>query len=204
MIFFHKAFGQEDSLEEYIIPQKEYFKKGEDALNNSNGLLALYMFHSTGIFDLNTEIEHISKKRVDSLLPIYQKQHFEKIKGKWKLKHLKTQFFSYEYIEITDDEILFYDKNNSAVPSRIEKIKFAKHDPLDIMIPVSSVEFQNTEIWRFSLNSEKGEERLYPNIDRFSDGTSVILLDERAYITDTIKRKKALEEDITYYLREDL
>jgi hypothetical protein len=202
LIFFFCSglFAQEEKINS----QKEYFEKAETALNNSDGLSALYAYYSVCIFELNTEIERISKKRIDSLLLIYQKQNFERVKGKWKLKQLKTKLFDYEYIKITDSEILFYSKNNSSLPSRVEKIKFVQYNLADIEIPISKVEFQNNEIWSFSIRTKEGEDRLYPVVKRSSDGTYHILVDERSIIRNSVERKKALEEDIyTYYLREN-
>jgi hypothetical protein len=190
--------------EEYINNQKEYFEKAEKALENSNGMTALHMYNSVFIFELGTEIENLSKKKIDSLLPIYQKLHWKKLKGKWKLKQLKTKLFNYKYIEITDSEILFFGKKSSGLPLRVEKIKFTKYNYDDIVIPISDVEFQNTEIWSFSISPEKGEERLYPKIKRNSNGEFIIISDERGIIRNPDERKKALKEDIyTYYLRKD-
>ena len=70
------------------------------------------------------------------------------------------------------------------------------------MVNIHSVEFENNEIWEFSVENTENESRLFPNLKTESDGTTYILLDERAMIRNETERKKALAEEIrTYYIR---
>ena len=197
----------------------------EKALMDSNELHTLNLYHSIYAFNLGLDIETISRRRIDSLLPIVQKKEFQKFKGKWKLKQFVDQFYyestvknngitefkqttnkyDYEYIIITDKEILFYKMNNLNVPSRIEEINFAEYDSTEFSISVSSMVFKNNEIWDFNIKKVNQEIRLYPDIIVNSNGNRHgFLLDERSMIRDSVQRQKALAKEIvTYYVLEE-
>ena len=203
-LFICKVSAQNNTDEKRLEIQKDYFEKAERALKNRDELRALNFYHYVySMRQMDTELKPLAKKRIDSLLPLIQKKGIEKCIGKWKLKQLETNQFNYEYIEITENDILFYDKKNPEIPSRIEEIRFANYKPRDIMISISSVVFKNNEIWEF--NTEKGENelRLFPNLKTDANGVSYILLDERGIMRDPVKREKALAKEIrTYYVLE--
>jgi len=114
LIFFLslKSFGQKIDMAE---SQKENFKIAEQALKNFNGLKALTFYHLVYLMNLDTKLEPIAKKRIDSLLPLFQKSEAKKWKGKWNLGQLKTNKFDYEKIVITDNDVLFYSKKKMTV-----------------------------------------------------------------------------------------
>ena len=199
ILFCSNLFGQNDSI---IKLQKEYFKEAEKLVNNSNGLNALFYYHQVCFPNLKTSIEIKAKERIDSLLPIYKKTESDKWIGEWKLKQLKTNLFSYEKIIISETEISFYDKIDDKSPSRTELIKYTEYNKSDLTINLNSVEFNNKEIWEFSVEKKENEIRLFPNLKTETDGTTYILLDERAMIINKEDREKALAEEIrTYYIK---
>jgi hypothetical protein len=199
ILFCSNLFGQNDSI---IKLQKEYFKEAEKLVNDSNGLDALFYYHQVCFPDLKTTIEFKAKKKIDSLLPIYQKKESTKWIGEWKLKQLKSNLFSYEKIIISETEISFYNKIDDRNPSRTELIKHTEYDQSDFTINLNSVEFNNKEIWEFSVEKKEEELRLFPNLKTEADGTTYILLDERAMIINKEDREKALAEEIrTYYIK---
>ena len=170
---------------------------------NSSGYEALFYYHFVYSLDLKTNIEPIAKKKIDSLLPIFQKSNIKSWEGKWNLKQLKTNQFSYEKIIIADKIISFYNKEDDKLASRIEIIKSASYNPNEIGINVSSVLFKNNKIWEFNVKKVGNELRLFPNLKIDVNGESYILLDHRAIIRDSIERKKALAKEImTYYISE--
>lgn len=199
ILFCSNLFGQNDTI---IKSQKEYFKEAEKLANDSNGLDALFYYHQVCFPNLKTSIEIKAKERIDSLLPIYKKLESTKWIGEWKLKQLKTNLFNYEKILISETEISFYDKIDDKSPSRTELIKFTEYDQSDLTINLNSVEFNNKEIWEFSVEKKEKEIRLFPNLKTEADGTTYILLDERAMIINKEDREKALAEEIrTYYIK---
>jgi hypothetical protein len=203
LLFIHRVSAQNILDEKLFKSQKDDFEKAEKALENSDELEALNFHHFVYSINLNTDLESISKKRIDSLLPLIQKKEIKKWKGKWKIKQLRTNKFNYEYIEITENKILFYDKNNLVIPSRIEEIRFAKYNPRDIFISISRVIFKNNEVWEFNTEKVNRELRLFPNLKTDANGKGYHLLDDRSIIKDPVKRKEALAEEIrTYYILE--
>ena len=194
------VFGQKYSSEEY---QKELFKKAELALKKSKGLEALHYYCNVYSIDLDKKLESLAKIKIDSLLPLFQKNEVKKWRGKWILKQLKTDRFSYDQIVITSNEILFYDKKNDSIPTRIEVIKSVDYNPNELEVPISKVVFKNKEIWEFYTKKVNNELRLYPNLKTDAKGLTYILLDERAMIKGKAEREKAMAEDIwTYYIHE--
>ena len=192
-------FGQNNDI---INSQKENFTKAEQLLKNSNGLEALFYYHQVCFPNLKTDFEYKAKQRIDSLLPIYQKMESSKWKGKWELKQLKTNLFAFEKIIITENIISFYNKVNDTIASRNEKIKHTEYEPNDFVVNINSLKFENNEIWEFSTEKTDNELKLFPNLKTESNGTTWLLLDERAMIRNDVEREKALAEEIrTYYVR---
>ncbi|MDY0090827.1 MAG: hypothetical protein RBR78_10750 [Flavobacteriaceae bacterium] len=206
LILSVQIYGQKEGLSEDFVKgiltnQEKGLKKAEKLLKKSNEIGAIYEFHLIYVFRFDNEYERIAKKRIDSLFPILQKKLIKKAKGKWKLKFLTNELLgykpTYEYIEITDDKIIFFETNPD-IPSRIENINFSSYDYREFSIP--SLDFENGEIWEFLTGEKKKEKRLYPSIKRFSDGTREKWIDEIGIIIDRKERKKAYaEERRTYY-----
>ena len=200
ILFNLNLFGQSESTLKY---EKEYFENAEQALKNSKGLEALYYYHWVCFLDSNTNIEDISRKKIDSLFPIYQKKEIKKWNGIWKLKQLKTNLFNYTKIKVTEDEISFFDSENDTIASRVEKIKPTKYDPNEIDFNTSTVKFKNNEIWEFRIKKVNDELRLFPKLKTDSTGVSWITADDRGIIKDSVEREKALAEEIrTFYIPE--
>lgn len=204
-ITFFAQEKEEKSIESY---QLEYINSGNKFLSKSKGLNALYSFYFATSFNFDnepmTEYEKYARTKVDSLLPIYQAIEKEKWKGKWKLKQLKFNDYNYEYIEITDSTVIFYNKDSINTPCRIEKIKFANYDKLNMFNFYKCLEFENNEIWEFTFEKVKGEKRLIIFIVRNTSGTGYFLVDDRSLIKDRKKRKEAIKQEIkTYYVFEE-
>ncbi len=160
-------------------------------------------YHQVCFPNLKTTLEFKAKEKIDLLLPIYNKKESEKWNGIWKLEQLKTNLFDFGKIIISENAISFYNKATDSTPERTEKIKYTQYEPEDFMVNIHSVEFENNEIWEFSVENTENESRLFPNLKTESDGTTYILLDERAIIRNETEREKALAEEIrTYYIRE--
>ena len=199
ILFSSSIIGQNNSE---LKTQEDNFNKAEQALKESNGLEALQYYHQVCFPNLKTTLEFKAKEKIDSLLPIYNKIESEKWNGIWKLEQLKTNLFDFEKIIISENAISFYIKETDSIPERTEKIKYTQYEPEDFMVNIHSVEFENNEIWEFSVENTENESRLFPNLKTESDGTTYILLDERAMIRNETERKKALAEEIrTYYIR---
>ena len=207
IIFSLKISAQEKMDSIILSEQKKYFEIGEKALKKSKSLKALNAFHSVSYLkDIDSvptnEYEIKARKKIDSLLPIFQKLEIKKLKGKWKLKQLTTEKYNYEFIEITDEEILFFDKNSNT-PIRIEKIEFAPYDDTEMSLPLSQLKFKNNEIWDFNIRKVKKETRLITDVVRDENGIGYFLVDDRGIIKDPKARKKAYEGEIsTYYTLE--
>lgn len=207
IIFSVKISAQEKMDSIILSKQKEYFEIGEKALKKSESLKALNAFHYVlclkDIDSVPTNIYEIqARKKIDSLLPIFQKMEIKKLKGRWKLKQLTTEKYNYEFIEITDTKILFFDKNSNT-PIRIEKIEFAPYDDTELILPFLQLIFKNNEIWEFNLRKVKKETRLLTYVARDENGVSYNLVDDRGIIKDHKARKKAYEGEIkTYYILE--
>lgn len=205
------AFAQnKDSIANVV---KGNFERAEKLLNDNDIRTSMYRYHSAILTSDKYQItdsvtEHLrttSRKRIDSLLPVVLNEsfmHFKKNRnriGKWKLTQLKeNEYFSYQYIEITDDKILFYDEN-SDTPSRIEEIKFPSYEHFYESFHRESfcdivVEFKNGEIWEFSWYGEsytgggKPKYFLIPFIRRLENGTET-----------KGKQYNGIKENRTYY-----
>ncbi|MCW1147649.1 hypothetical protein [Flavobacterium lacisediminis] len=208
IIIFSFQISAQEKMDSIILSeQKKYFEIGEKALKKRKSLKALNAFHTVSylkdIDSVPTNMYEIqARKKVDSLLPIFQKLEIKKLKGKWKLKQLTTEKHNYEFIEITDTEILFFDKNSNT-PIRIEKIEFAPYDDTELILPFLQLIFKNNEIWEFNIRKVKKETRLLTYLARDENGVSYNLVDDRGIIKDPKARKKAYEGEIkTYYTLE--
>lgn len=181
-----RVFAQnKDSLANVI---KNRFEKAETELKNGRKVNSLMRYYSIDFiadkYQLNDSVtEHlrtISIKKIDSLLPVIINEKSSQWKGRWKLTQLKkNEYFSYQYIEITDDKILFYDDSLN-IPSRVEDIKSPSYEYFYSSFKredFNSVEFKNGEIWRFDWHGEastgggKIKWFLFPFIRRLEDGT---------------------------------
>ncbi|WP_310557257.1 hypothetical protein [Flavobacterium sp.] len=144
------------------------------------------------------------QKKIDSLLPLIQKKEIQKWKGKWKLEQLRTNHFDYKCIEIMENKILFYDKSDLDIPSRIEDIKFVAYNPLEFIRYPFTLVFKNKEVWEFGAEKVKFEIRLFPYLKSSSDGRIYLSIDHRGIMKDPVKRKEALAREIrTYYALEE-
>lgn len=200
ILFSSSIIGQNDSE---LKTQEDNFNKAEHALKESNGLEALQYYHQVCFPNLKTKLEFKAKEKIDSLLPIYNKKESDKWNGIWKLEQLKTNLFDFGKIIISKNTISFYNKATDSIPERTEKITYAQYKPEDFMVNIHSVEFENNEIWEFSVENIENESRLFPNLKTESDGTTYILLDERGIIRNETEMKKAKAKEIrTYYIRE--
>lgn len=205
---FSLSISAQENMDSIILSkQKEYIEIGEKALKKSKSMKALNAFHSVSYLkDIDSvptnEYEIKARKKIDSLLPIFQKLEMKKLKGRWKLKQLTNEKYNYEFIEITDEEILFFDKNSNT-PIRIEKIEFAPYDDTELTLPLSQLIFKNNEIWDFNIRKVKKETRLIIDVVRDENGVGYYLVDDRGIIKDPKARKKAYEGKInTYYILE--
>ena len=121
IFLFSLSVSAQEKIDSIILSeQKKYFEIGEKALKKSKSLKALNAFHSVSYLkDIDSvptnEYEIKARKKIDSLLPIFQKMEIKKLKGRWKLKQLINQKYNYEFIEITNEEILFFDKHISVI-----------------------------------------------------------------------------------------
>ena len=187
--------------------QKRYITKGDNYLLKKNGLAALseFFFATCQNFDNQTFSKHqlYAANKVDSLLPIYHEIKRKNWKGKWKLKQLKHLIYNYEYIEINDTTVLFFDKNNKDIPCRVEKIKIPDYDNLDRFNLLNTLQFENNEVWEFTVEQVNEEKRLLVYITKSANGDTNILLDERGIIRNQKEREEAYKIEIkTYYVLE--
>ena len=184
------------------------YSKGVKFLNKGNLNRALKYFHSAQLFDSTSSKSKKSKKIIDSLLPIYREDKTKKLSGRWKLKELNFNPYPGSFsdiIEITDSLIKFYQyKSDSKFELvRKEKIKYSKYDSKDILFDPYSLEFENGEIWLFEIERKLFKNKLYPTIEKGSDGYHHHILDHRSLIINRKARRKALKEEIyTFYVRE--
>ena len=84
---------EEKSLEDYQI---KYNNKANEYLLKKDGLNALHYFHSTIGINLDdepmTKHEIYARKKVDSLLPIFQEKERKKMERKVEIKAIKTPY----------------------------------------------------------------------------------------------------------------
>ncbi|MDH7913568.1 hypothetical protein [Winogradskyella sp. SYSU M77433] len=184
------------------------YSKGVKFLNKRNLNKALKYFHSAQLFDSTSSKSKKSKEIIDSLLPMYRKDKTKRLSGRWKLKELNFNPYPGSFsdiIEITDSLIKFYQyKSDSKFELvRKERIKYSKYNSKDILFDPYSLEFENGEIWLFEIERKLFKNKLYPTIEKGSDGYHHHVIDERSLIINRKARRKTLkEETYTFYVKE--
>lgn len=184
-----------------------HYDDGFKFLKKGNLDRALRAFHSTQLFDSVSLKSIKSKKIIDSLLPIFRQDKTKKLNGRWKLKELNFNPYPGSFsdiIEFTDSLVIFYsyDSNLKLKIDRKETINYEKYDPKDILFNPYRLEFKNHEIWIFEIEKKLFKNKLYPTIEKGSDGYYHSILDERSMIIDKRTRKKALRVELyTFYER---
>jgi hypothetical protein len=191
------------SVENSILPM---YKLAEKRLKNKDLYNGLNAFHFVKKYDTISILGQKASKKVDSLLPIFKSSNYKKIKGLWKLKELhydpEPGLFT-DYIEFKDNEINFYnyDSLGSKKLVRKEEKTYTEIDSMMLSIEANHFTFKNTEEWSFFADKKDGILKLYPKIERHSNGGSSMLIDERHSIRDKRKKRKALKEEFyTYYI----
>lgn len=208
MLLIFKCLQAQDSplLDKSNDNQFDRFVSGVEYLKKNEPEIALSQFHMAYIYGEKSDLGITARSKIDSLLPIVQKNIIKAWKGNWKLKELNYNPYPGkfpEYILFDESKITFYQKrpNGRIKTVRVEPIKFLNYDSMDVL-DTDQVVFKNSEVWRFSLSSESIPNRLYPTIVKDSLGGMKILLDERRIIRDKIMREKALKKEIhTYYIK---
>lgn len=144
--------------------------------------------------------KHAAIKMIQ-LLPICQDQTYQKLKGKWILKHTieteKSVLKLTETIETKDHLITFQNAQKIILEYNLQ------HDPLFINLlgEFPSLKIDD-EVWTLSFRKINNEERLIwmKKIDK--NGNFQGMIDDRAIIRDPQKRKEALENEIyTYFVK---
>jgi hypothetical protein len=181
--------------------QKKNYGFAVKILKENKEFLALHYFRNACFLNSKNQIGIKSKRIIDSLIPKYQKIEALKWIGTWKSKQLKDNRFNYEKIKITYKNILFYDKTNDTIASRVELIKHRKYQTDDLVLPLCSVKFTNKEVWEFYIETDKNGKRLFPVLRIDSNKVSYFLNDERGLIRNKKDRIEALKKEIrTYYI----
>lgn len=175
--------------------QKQYFEMAELALKNNHGREALMHYYAVYRFENINELELKSKNKIDSLLPIYQKQEAEKWIGTWYLKNFKSEDFGYEKIKFSPTQLFLYLKKNNKTATRIEKINHTQFSDrgVEFFLPINVLTFANNEKWLFTVEIKSDEIRLFPTI------IYLVVTDHRLYLRDPVERQKALAEEIRSY-----
>jgi len=201
------------SSKDWFVPKADewtdvHYEDGLKFLQKGNLDLALRAFHSTQLFDSVSSKSIKSTKIIDSLLPIFRQNKTKKLNGRWKLKELNFDPYPGSFsdiIEFTDSLVIFYSYNSNLKLKidRKERINYEKYDPSDILFNPYRLEFKNNEIWIFEIEKKLFKNKLYPTIEKGSDGYYHSILDERSIIIDKRARRKALREELyTFYERE--
>jgi len=204
-IFFLLFFSNLEAQKS--LTQKDWFESGEKFLKKKNFEFATSQFYMAEKYGSDTIIKKKARKKIDSILPLAQKNIINELKGDWKLKELNYNPYPGkfpEYIRITDNEVVFYKvgSNNDEIKLRTEQIRFLPYDSLKYDFSARRIIFSNSEVWTFWVSRKKRQKKLYPKIYKDSIGNSKILLDERGIIIDKKERKKALQKEIyTYYTK---
>ncbi|CAM4112888.1 hypothetical protein FLAN108750_10900 [Flavobacterium antarcticum] len=192
LLISYLGFCQESSSTDF---QRENFEKAELALKNNLGREALMYYEAVRRFEITNELELKSKNKIDSLLPIYQKQEAEKWIGTWYLKNFKSEDFRYEKIKFSRTQLFLYLKKNDKTATRIEKINHTQFSGrgVEFFLPINVLTFANNEKWRFTVEIKSDEIRLFP--------TNIydVVMDHRLYLRDPVERQKALAEEIRSY-----
>jgi hypothetical protein len=205
LCFFNKLNAQQDtSIQQQQIQR---FESGQKYLRKGKLEIAISEYDVAFGYDKKSNIGIISRKKIDSLLPIAQKKIIKQWKGNWKLKELHNKRwhsvkFS-EYIHIDDNKIVFYrkDSNGKDLITRSEPIRFFSYDSVKSFLNIRKVVFENSEIWSFSAENKKSQKRLYPTLERDSSGISYRIIDERGFTMDRKARRRAQKIEIyTYYV----
>ena len=193
-----KSSGQKLDAKEL---QEQWFMKAEKLLKRDKPFKALQQYDFAHRIGPVTEYKIKAKIKIDSLLPILQITEMKKWIGVWKLKQLRTNMFNFEKIIITDNEILFFDKENDSLPSRNENINIAEYSKSEY-VSLSRVVFKNREIWEFNVENYKREDRLFVNLKTDAEGKTYVYNGHSGWIIDRKERKKAMSEETrTYYIR---
>lgn len=201
LIFCNKIIAQEKPL-----TQKQWFESGQKYLKKDKLEVAVSQFDMANKYGQDSGIKILARQKIDSLLPLIQKEIIKQWKGNWKIKELNYNPYSgkfTDYIRFEEDKIVFYkkDANGKEIVIRSESIRFSPYDSVKSDFNVRKVVFKNSEIWSFWAGRRKREKRLYPKLVRDSLGVSRILNDERGIIIDRKLRRKELKKEIyTFYV----
>jgi hypothetical protein len=201
LIFCNKIIALEKPL-----TQKQWFESGQKYLKKDKLEVAISQFYMANKYGQDSRIKVLARKKIDSLLPLIQKEIIKQWKGNWKIKELNYNPYPgkfTDYIRFEEDKIVFYkkDTNGKEIVIRSELIRFLPYDSVKSDFNVRKVVFKNSEIWSFWAGRKKREKRLYPKLVRDSLGVSKILNDERGIIIDRKLRRKELEKEIyTFYV----
>lgn len=139
--------------------------------------------------------------KITQLLPICQHDKYKTLEGKWMLKqnieYENSVLKSTKTLEVKDNLIIFRDTQNIL-------FEYSLHDnPLFINLfgEFPSLKIDD-EVWTLSFRKINNEERLIwmKKIDK--NGNFQGMIDDRAIIRDSQKRKEALEKEIyTYFVK---
>lgn len=202
LILFNKIIAQEKPF-----PQKELFESGQKYLKKGKLEIAIYEYYMSNKYGENSDIKKSAQQKIDSLLPIIQKDIIKQWKGNWKIKELNFDPYPGKfsnYICFEEDKIVFYkkDSNGKKMILRSEQINFLRYDSIKIQFDVHNVIFKNSEVWSFKVRKRKLQKRLYPELVLDSSGAREVLLDERGIIMDKKMRKRAYKREIyTFYIK---
>lgn len=187
--------------------QKDWFDSGEKFLKKKKFETAISQFYRAENFGSDSIIKKLARKKIDSILPLAQKQIISELKGDWRLKELNYDPYPgkfSEYIRITESEIIFYrlNSNNTEVVLRKEQIRFLPYDSLKHNFSARRFLFENSEEWTFWTSKKRFIKKLYPEIYRDSNGNRKKMLDDRGIIINKKERKKAMKKEIyTFYVK---
>lgn len=187
--------------------QIQRFENAQKYLRKGKLEIAISEYDVAFGYDKKSTIGIISRKKIDSLLPIAQKKMIKQWKGNWELKELHHNRWHPEkfskYIRIDDTKIVFYrkDSNGKDVITRSEPIRFFPYDSVKSFLNIRKVVFENSEIWSFNTENKKSQKRLYPTLERDSSRISYMIIDEQGFTTDRKARRRTEKIEIyTYYV----
>lgn len=179
----------------------------EEAKNNLENAIRTY-YHVKqidSIYSLQSGLHRIAANRIDSLLPILQKQVRGKLKGSWKLVQRMpspdADIIFTDFIKVTSRKIIFYNVVNGK--KRVLFRRKLNIEPYSVYLSYAFPTFRvgEKEVWELFVRKVDSEERLVWKEYADRNGAMRLLINDR--LKDPEKQRQAEKKGpYTYYIRQ--
>jgi hypothetical protein len=166
---------------------------------------ALRLYYKIRSADSLSDLSKRANNKIDILLQIVKNEAIIKLNGKWRLKELKsndTNIVFTKLIQINNKEILYIEEVGGKEEVITNQSFYIEPYIKNEYYEFPTIKSGKNEVWVLSFRKIKNEERLIWERKVDKNGNIYMTIDDRGNIRDSIKRKKALEDEIhTYYVK---